>query len=69
MHYFFVHLPMCYVGHRLVGLPNQDFTSLPERANRPLQKQPAKYMRPAHHAFFNQTCRASDLFPQVGPQP
>jgi hypothetical protein len=69
MQYFFVHPHMRYVGHPLVGLPDKDFTSLPEHADRPPQKQPAKYMRPAHHAFFNQTCRASDLFPQVGPQP
>jgi hypothetical protein len=60
---------MCYVGHTLVGSPDQDFTSLPKHAERLRQKQPAIHMQPAQHAFFNQTCCEFNLLAQDGPQP
>jgi hypothetical protein len=49
--------------------PGSGSTPLPERADRLRQKQPAIHMRPAHHAFFNESRYASNLLAQAGPQP
>jgi hypothetical protein len=68
--YFFVHICGVLVAHYLVRpagtpCPSPNMRIGPELA----EGQPAIPMRPAHHAFFNQTCCASNLLAQIGPQP
>jgi len=68
--YFFAPpLHMWWVDCSLLGSSGSGSTPLPEHADRPRQKQPAKDRQPAHHAFFNPTCCASAPLAQVGPQP
>lgn len=67
--YFCLRFHMWCVGSALLGSSGRDFVSLLEHADRLPPKQPAIPMQPAHHAFFNQTCCASNLLAQVGPQP
>jgi hypothetical protein len=66
--YFFAHMMWC-VGCSLLGSSGSGSTPLPEHADRPRQKQPAKHMRPAHHAFFIQPCCAPSSLVLTGPQP
>ena len=68
--YFFAPpLHMWWVDCSLLGSSGSGSTPLPEHADRPRQKQPAKDRQPAHHAFFDPTCCASAPLAQVGPQP